>query len=144
MAHPRLRLVGELAERLGERRIKEHRIVAEALTPPRRLRDHALSHALHDLQFTARTALGGTGAPSAVLLGADGQLAGGPVNGGSAVIEFVQEIREQLAEAQEHAARLEAAAVERARTEIEELEALHEHAIEARSTADALRRITGQ
>ena len=39
-------------------------------------------------------------APSAVLLGADGQLAGGPVNGGSAVIEFVQEIREQLAEAQ--------------------------------------------
>ena len=51
---------------------------------------------------------------------------------------------EQLAEAQEHAARLEAAAVERARTEIEELEALHEHAIEARTTADALRRITGQ
>ena len=44
--------------------------------------------------------LGGTSAPSAVLLGADGQLAGGPVNGGSAVIEFVQEIREQLAEAQ--------------------------------------------
>jgi len=57
-------------------------------------------HALHDLQFTARTALGGAGAPSAVLLGADGQLAGGPVSGGSAVIEFVQEIRDQLAEAQ--------------------------------------------
>ena len=65
-----------------------------------RTTDRVEGHALHDLQFTARTALGGTGAPSAVLLGADGQLAGGPVNGGSAVIEFVQEIREQLAEAQ--------------------------------------------
>ena len=65
-----------------------------------RTTDRVEGHALHDLQFTARTALGGTSAPSAVLLGADGQLAGGPVNGGSAVIEFVQEIREQLAEAQ--------------------------------------------
>ena len=66
-----------------------------------RTTDRVTDHALHDLQFTARTALGGTSAPSAVLLGADGQLAGGPVNGGSAVIEFVQEIREQLAEAQQ-------------------------------------------
>ena len=65
-----------------------------------RTTDRVTDHALHDLQFTARTALGGASAPSAVLLGADGQLAGGPVNGGSAVIEFVQEIREQLAEAQ--------------------------------------------
>ncbi|WP_270408251.1 MauE/DoxX family redox-associated membrane protein [Brachybacterium paraconglomeratum] len=65
-----------------------------------RTTDRVTDHALHDLQFTARTALGGTSAPSAVLLGADGQLAGGPVNGGSAVIEFVQEIREQLTEAQ--------------------------------------------
>ncbi|MFE7606497.1 MauE/DoxX family redox-associated membrane protein [Brachybacterium paraconglomeratum] len=65
-----------------------------------RTTDRVAGYALHDLQFTARTALGGTSAPSAVLLGADGQLAGGPVNGGSAVIEFVQEIREQLAEAQ--------------------------------------------
>lgn len=64
-----------------------------------RTTNRVTDHALHDLQFTARTALGGTSAPSAVLLGADGQLAGGPVNGGSAVIEFVQEIREQLAEA---------------------------------------------
>lgn len=65
-----------------------------------RTTDRVTDHALHDLQFTARTTLGGTSAPSAVLLGADGQLAGGPVDGGSAVIEFVQEIREQLAEAQ--------------------------------------------
>ena len=57
--------------------------------------------ALHDLQFTARSVLGARSAPSAVLLGADGLLAGGPVNGGSAVIEFVEEIRAQLATAQQ-------------------------------------------
>ena len=38
---------------------------------------------------------------SAVLLGADGLLAGGPVDGGSTVIEFVEEIRSELANAQE-------------------------------------------
>ena len=53
-------------------------------------------HAMHDLQFTARSTLGGRTAPSAVLLGADGLLAGGPVDGGSAVIEFVEAIQEQL------------------------------------------------
>lgn len=58
-------------------------------------------HALHDLQFIARTALGATGAPSAVLLGADGLLAGGPVRGGSGVIEFVEEIQAQLRLAQQ-------------------------------------------
>ncbi|MGP5641276.1 TlpA family protein disulfide reductase [Brachybacterium tyrofermentans] len=57
-------------------------------------------HALHDLQFSAREALGARGAPSAVLLGADGMLAGGPVVGGSTVIEFVDEIWEQLQAAQ--------------------------------------------
>ena len=58
-------------------------------------------HALHDLQFSAREALGGRGAPAAVLLGADGLLAGGPVSGGSAVIEFVEDIRTELRSAQE-------------------------------------------
>src|SRR5690625_1449603 len=57
-------------------------------------------HALHDPQFSAREALGAKTAPSAVLLGADGLLAGGPVTGGSGVIEFVDEIQEQLAAAQ--------------------------------------------
>lgn len=57
--------------------------------------------AMHDLQFTARSTLGGRTAPSAVLLGADGLLAGGPVDGGSTVIEFVEEIRSELANAQE-------------------------------------------
>lgn len=58
-------------------------------------------HALHDLQFSAREALGAKSAPSAVLLGADGLLAGGPVTGGSGVIEFVDEIQEQLVAAQQ-------------------------------------------
>lgn len=60
-------------------------------------------HAMHDLQFTARSALGGRTAPSAVLLGADGLLAGGPVDGGSAVIEFVEAIQEQLTSASNEA-----------------------------------------
>lgn len=58
-------------------------------------------NALHDLQFTARTALGAKSAPSAVLLGADGLLAGGPVGGGSDVIDFVDEIQDQLTAAQD-------------------------------------------
>lgn len=69
--------------------------------PVDQLREATLQRAgdqvLHDLQFTARTALGARVAPSAVLLGADGLLAGGPVTGGSAVAEFVAEIQEQLA-----------------------------------------------
>ncbi|GAA1486912.1 TlpA family protein disulfide reductase [Brachybacterium fresconis] len=63
--------------------------------------DRVGAHALHDLQFSAREALGGRGAPAAVLLGADGLLAGGPVSGGSAVIEFVEDIRTELRSAQE-------------------------------------------
>ena len=58
-------------------------------------------NAMHDLQFTARSTLGARSAPAAVLLGADGLLAGGPVNGGSSVIDFVDEIEEQLAAAQD-------------------------------------------
>ena len=45
----------------------------------------------------------GAGNPSAVLLGADGYLAGGPVHGEDAVREFVAGISEQLSEAREAA-----------------------------------------
>lgn len=72
--------------------------------PLEKLRERTLTrvgdHALHDPVFSAREALGSRGAPSAVLLGADGLLAGGPVTGGSDVIAFVQEIQEQLQGAQ--------------------------------------------
>ena len=66
-----------------------------------RTTDRVEGHALHDLQFTVRSALGARTAPAAVLLGADGLLAGGPVDGGTAVIEFVEEIRAELANARE-------------------------------------------
>jgi len=51
---------------------------------------------------------------------------------------------EQLAAAQVRAAELEAAAIERARVDVDEREAAYDHALETRSTAEALRRITGQ
>ncbi|MGY5765707.1 TlpA family protein disulfide reductase [Brachybacterium sp. DNPG3] len=57
-------------------------------------------HSLYDPGFSAREALGSRGTPSAVLLGADGMLAGGPVKGGQEVIAFVDEIREQITAAQ--------------------------------------------
>src|SRR5699024_1615528 len=57
-------------------------------------------HALHDPQFSAREVLGAKTAPSFVLRGTGGLLAGGPVSGGRSVIEFGGEIQEQLAAAQ--------------------------------------------
>ncbi|WP_207555901.1 MauE/DoxX family redox-associated membrane protein [Intrasporangium flavum] len=51
---------------------------------------------LHDPRQRLRDTFGFWGTPSALLLGADGLLAGGPVTGGEAVPEFVDEIRAQL------------------------------------------------
>ncbi len=51
---------------------------------------------LHDPQQYVRHSLGYWATPSAVLLGADGMLAGGPVVGPEAIIEFVGDIEEQL------------------------------------------------
>lgn len=51
---------------------------------------------LHDLHGYARESFGTRSTPSAILLGADGLLAGGPVVGSVAVPDFVAEIREQL------------------------------------------------
>lgn len=75
---------------------------AEHLLP--RTAELAGESVLHDLQFIARDALAGDeplSSPSAVLLGADGLLAGGPVTGGDAVIQFVDEIVAQIALAQD-------------------------------------------
>ena len=52
-----------------------------------------------DHEWAALKAVGGYGTPSAVLLGADGLLAGGPVGGGDEVREFVDDIIAQLAQA---------------------------------------------
>jgi spore maturation protein CgeB len=51
---------------------------------------------------------------------------------------------EQLAEAQDHAARLEAAAIERAVEELANEDEARELVAETRSTGEALRDITGQ
>ncbi len=59
-----------------------------------------LHGAWFDPHGLAREAFG-VGAPSAVLLGADGDLAGGPVAGEDAVREFVAEVADHLREARE-------------------------------------------
>jgi hypothetical protein len=51
---------------------------------------------LHDVDDYVGASLGYAGTPSAVLLGADGLLAGGPVTGDLAVDRFVDEIYESL------------------------------------------------
>jgi hypothetical protein len=51
---------------------------------------------LHDENGYVGESLGYGGTPSAVLLGADGLLAGGPVTGDRAVDRFVDEIYESL------------------------------------------------
>lgn len=56
---------------------------------------------IQDLHGTLAGALAAHGSPSAVLLGADGMLAGGPVAGAGHVTELVEEIIAQLAETHE-------------------------------------------
>lgn len=67
-------------------------------------RTRADGRTLQDPEFSAREALGSRAAPSAVLLGADGMLAGGPVSGAEDVIGFVEEILEQIEQAQQQGA----------------------------------------
>jgi len=61
------------------------------LSPPAR--------SLVDHQGLTRQALGLTGSPSALLLGADGFLAGGPVSGADEVAAFIDDVEESLREA---------------------------------------------
>ncbi|NHA69030.1 TlpA family protein disulfide reductase, partial [Phycicoccus flavus] len=56
---------------------------------------HLRGHAWFDPHGVAMRTLG-QGTPSAVLLGADGLLAGGPVSGEEAVVDFVEEVRRHL------------------------------------------------
>ncbi|PWH06138.1 hypothetical protein DEO23_10050 [Brachybacterium endophyticum] len=70
-------------------------------TPPARLtdsvRERAGSTAAWDIEGNLAAALNAGSSPAAVLLGADGQLAGGPVAGAEDVHVFVQEIIDQVA-----------------------------------------------
>ncbi|MBO0980988.1 DoxX family protein [Microbacterium sp. SD291] len=62
------------------------------------LADTTAPQTLHDPQGLVAESLGPWRTPSAVLLGVDGMLAGGPVSGPGAVEEFVAEIEESLRE----------------------------------------------
>lgn len=87
--------------------------------PPRFLEHYPYlkDHVWFDPHALAREAFA-VAAPSAVLLGADGLLAGGPVSGEEAIREFVAEVAEHLREAASEAAE----AAEDPRTEVAELE----------------------
>jgi hypothetical protein len=54
---------------------------------------------IHDVHSWLRDTFGVRGTPSAVLLGVDGHLAGGPVTGRDPVTTFVADIEQQVAEA---------------------------------------------
>lgn len=70
---------------------------AVLLGPPAVLAAHPelAGHSWFDPHRVARRSLA-PGAPSAVLLGTDGLLAGGPVTGEVAILEFVEEVRAHL------------------------------------------------
>lgn len=57
-------------------------------------------HASVDVEMNIATSLRSAGAPAAMLLGADGLTAGGPVFGGPAVAEFVEQVIAQIEEAE--------------------------------------------
>ena len=59
---------------------------------------HLTEYVWIDHQWAMLKAVGGYGTPSAVLLGADGLLAGGPVGGAEEIHVFVREITDQLQE----------------------------------------------
>lgn len=71
--------------------------------PPEELdasvRERAVSTAAYDIEGNLGRSLGVRSSPGAVLLGADGMLAGGPVGGAEDVIGFVDEIIGQVTEA---------------------------------------------
>ena len=58
--------------------------------------EHEEPQSLHDAEDYVGSSIGYVGTPTAVLLGADGLLAGGPVTGDVAVDRFVEEIYESL------------------------------------------------
>ena len=60
--------------------------------------EHDEPQSLHDPEGYVSGTLGEWATPTAVLLGADGLLAGGPVSGADAITEFIEDIRASLDE----------------------------------------------
>lgn len=58
--------------------------------------ERAEPQSLHDPKHYVRNSLGEWGTPTALLLGTDGLLAGGPVSGPQAILDFVDDIYESL------------------------------------------------
>ncbi|GAA1469091.1 MauE/DoxX family redox-associated membrane protein [Microbacterium thalassium] len=58
--------------------------------------DHSEPQSLHDEGGYLRQSIGDWGTPTALLLGADGLLAGGPVTGFTAIEEFIGDVYENL------------------------------------------------
>ncbi|WFR84713.1 MauE/DoxX family redox-associated membrane protein [Arthrobacter sp. Y-9] len=90
--------VAEWSERLPE---VDVRILSTVPHKPLRRSIPTAEGVLYDHESLAWRALGLTSSPSAVLLGADGYLAGGPVEGLDEMESFVEEIAEVLREAAE-------------------------------------------
>lgn len=65
------------------------------------VRERAGTSAALDVENNLATSLRVNSSPGAVLLGADGMLAGGPVGGAEEVIDFVEQIVTQIGEARE-------------------------------------------
>ncbi|MFV0450908.1 MAG: TlpA family protein disulfide reductase [Propioniciclava sp.] len=84
--------LADWAERLPVVRV----VIAPTFAPEKLPQQPGLAErAFHDHGGVAHVALGMTGTPSAVLLGADGQLAGGPVHG-EEIERFVTDIESEL------------------------------------------------
>jgi hypothetical protein len=64
--------------------------------PDAGLTEHAEPQSLHDPEGYVRDSISDWGTPTAVLLGRDGLLAGGPVTGTDAIAEFVADVYENL------------------------------------------------
>jgi methylamine utilization protein MauE len=93
-----------VAERIGEwaGQLGPVGIAPVFTSPLERLPAEFTSNAVprwYDVEAGATQTLAGNGRPSAALLGADGQLAGGPVTGAAAITTFVDDILAELAQA---------------------------------------------
>ena len=106
-----------VAERIGDwaAQLGPVEIAPVFTSPLERLPGHYTWDAVpgwYDVEAGATQTLAGSGRPSATLLGADGQLAGGPVSGTEAITELVRDIIAELEEAAAEAATGDASAVE--------------------------------
>lgn len=75
------------------------RLLLRNTPTPGSFAEHDEPQSLHDPEGYISGTLGEWSTPTAVLLGADGLLAGGPVTGADAITEFVEDIRASLDEA---------------------------------------------